>query len=89
MKTVKELYSKEESGIFHLGIREKLSRHDFALEIADSLNLNKNLIKPSKLDDFKRIAKRPKDTSLNSGKISRIIDITPLKEALKELSSTD
>lgn len=89
VKAIKELYNKKESGIFHLGIRERLSRYDFALEIADSLNRDKSLIKPSKLDDFKRIAKRPKDTSLNSGKISKIIDITPLKEALKELSSTD
>lgn len=62
------LLTKEVSGIFHLGGKERLSRFEFAQQMATHFGLDKNLIIPSLQKDVKMPAKRPADVSLNSNK---------------------
>ena len=63
------------SGLFHYGTDESISRLAFSRLIAEKFNLNNDLIIPTKTDDINFIAKRPKNTSLLSDKISELVDV--------------
>ena len=62
------LLEKNQSGIFHLGGRERISRFDFAQKMAEVFFLPKALIIPSLQKDVQMPAKRPADVSLVSSK---------------------
>lgn len=59
---------KKVKGILHLGGKEKTSRYDFGLLLADIWQLPQELIKPGKQADVVMVAKRSPDTSLDSSK---------------------
>jgi len=59
---------KNQGGIFHLGGRERISRFDFAIRMAEVFGLPKELIIPSLQKDVQMPAKRPADVSLVSEK---------------------
>ncbi|MEM8718924.1 MAG: NAD(P)-dependent oxidoreductase [Cyanobacteria bacterium P01_G01_bin.39] len=59
---------KQVSGILHLGGKERISRYDFGLLLADILKLPSDLIKPGKQADVDMVAPRSPDTSLDSSK---------------------
>ncbi|MCC0176667.1 NAD(P)-dependent oxidoreductase [Waterburya agarophytonicola K14] len=59
---------QEIKGILHLGGKERISRYQFGLLLADILSLPKELIKPGKQADVKMVAKRSPDTSLDNSK---------------------
>ena len=62
------LLEKKANGIFHLGGKERLSRFEFATQMATHFGLDKNLIIPSLQKEVQMPAKRPTDVSLNSNK---------------------
>ncbi len=86
-KAVEVLVEKEAKGIFHLASKEHFSRFEFVNIIADAFNFDKTAIKPVKLDDFKMLAKRPKNTFLNTDKISEFYEIKPIKENLEKIKN--
>ncbi|MGL5133578.1 MAG: sugar nucleotide-binding protein, partial [Planktothrix sp.] len=55
-------------GILHLGGKERISRYEFGLLMADILDLPKHLIQPCSQSDIKMFAPRPPDVSLDSSK---------------------
>ena len=55
-------------GILHLGGKDRISRYDFGLLLADILQVSPDLIKPIKHKDVEMIAPRSPDTSLDSSK---------------------
>lgn len=59
---------KQLRGILHLGGKEKISRYDFGLLLANILNLSPALIKPTRQADLTMIAPRSPDTALDSSK---------------------
>ena len=59
---------KEVKGILHLGGKERISRYEFGLLLADILNCDRSLIEPGKQQDVKMPAPRSPDTSLDSSK---------------------
>ncbi|GAB4531963.1 MAG: SDR family oxidoreductase [Pleurocapsa sp.] len=59
---------KEFKGILHLGGKERISRYDFGLLLADILKISPTLIKPGKQKDVIFAAPRSPDTSLDSSK---------------------
>ncbi|MEM7758773.1 MAG: NAD(P)-dependent oxidoreductase [Cyanobacteria bacterium P01_A01_bin.40] len=59
---------KQVSGILHLGGKERISRYDFGLLLAEILELPAALIKPGKQADVEMVAPRSPDTSLDSSK---------------------
>ncbi len=66
-------------GIFHTSGCERISRFDFACRIAEKFDLDCRLIKPIKMSDLKAwIAKRPRDSSLNTSKIQSVLVTKPL-----------
>jgi len=66
------LLEKEVNGIWHLGGKERLSRYEFAVQMAKELNLDTSLINPVLQKDIKMAAARPADVSLDSGKAIKL-----------------
>lgn len=67
------------TGLFHMAGASRVSRHEFAVELAKIFGLNESLIKPTRMSEFSWRAKRPRDSSLNVSKAYSILDIKPLK----------
>jgi dTDP-4-dehydrorhamnose reductase len=66
-------------GLYHASGIERISRYDFAIQIARTFHLDPSLIKPTKMSQLTTwIAKRPKDSSLNTGKIQKHLKTKPL-----------
>lgn len=63
---IKALENKT-TGIMHLA-GERLSRYDFATALAKVLKVNEALVKPISIHDAKLIAKRPRDSSLDTSR---------------------
>ena len=59
---------KQVRGVLHLGGKERISRYDFGLLLADILQLSPDSIKPGKQADVVMVAPRSPDTSLDSSK---------------------
>ncbi|MCK5268848.1 MAG: aminotransferase class I/II-fold pyridoxal phosphate-dependent enzyme, partial [Spirochaetes bacterium] len=62
-------------GIYNCTSSTSMSKYEFVSEIAGRLGLEKGLIKPISIDDFKFRAKRSKNLNLNTGKLARDLDI--------------
>ncbi len=59
---------KQVQGILHLGGKERISRYNFGLLLADIWQFPTELIKPCKQEDIVMVAPRSPDTSLDSSK---------------------
>jgi len=75
------------SGLYHLAGAERFSRFGFAVKLAETFELNRNLIKEAKMSDMNWIAKRPIDSSLDVSKAMKDFKVKPMKlgEALSVL----
>ncbi|MBW9220546.1 dTDP-4-dehydrorhamnose reductase [Methanothermococcus sp. SCGC AD-155-N22] len=82
-----KIYEKGIRGLYHFGGGEKVSRYEFTLKVAEVFGYDKELIKPVKSSELRWKAKRPRDTSLNSSKIQKSLNIRlkNLEESLKDL----
>lgn len=83
------LVEKEVTGIWHLGGIERIARYDFAVKMAEALQLPTPTIYPSLRKDVVLPAARPEDVSLNSAK-AFALGYSPksIEEELKRLLST-
>ena len=72
-----EISQKKIEGIIHVSGATKISRFDFASLIVEKLNLDKNLLKPIKMDEINFKAQRPKDSSLDVSKATSILSEKP------------
>jgi dTDP-4-dehydrorhamnose reductase len=74
-----ETVQKDLKGLYHASGSERISRYEFAKQIAKIFNLNQSLIKPIKMSQLTAwVAKRPKDSSLNTEKIQKQLKTKPL-----------
>jgi len=83
-----EVGSRGLQGIYHTSGCERISRYDFARKIAEVFRLDASLINPVKMGELKAwIAKRPRDSSLNTQKAQGKLRIKPLNinEGLRKL----
>lgn len=84
------LIKKEAKGIYHFCQPPSTNWYDFALKIKEFLNLN-NKIEPVLSEEYKALAKRPKNSVLSTKKIVKEFNYNipsweeSLKEYLKEL----
>lgn len=62
-----------EKGILHLSGNEIISKYEFALKIANTFNLNRNLINKGSLNDIDLTASRPLNTSLSNEKANKLL----------------
>jgi len=78
------------TGVYHTAGAEKVSRYEFAVNIADMFELDKSLITPVKMSELNVWqAKRPRDSSLCIDKLRGMAGVQPLPldEALKILKN--
>jgi dTDP-4-dehydrorhamnose reductase len=82
-----EACEKRLNGIYHIAGASRISRYDFAVRLAEKLNLDKNLIKKTQTKDMQWKAPRPRDSSLNTLKAQNTLKTKPmsLDEALIRL----
>jgi len=76
------------TGILHVA-GERLSRYEFATELASVLGVERDLIKPKHIEEVKLIAPRPRDSSLDTTKAKELgLALPSLKDCLEDMVST-
>lgn len=78
-KMLIEVAERKTTGTIHLAGATRLSRYEFAEIIVDKLNLDKTLLKPTKITEMSWKAQRPQDSSLDVSKANQILDNKPQK----------
>ncbi len=68
------LQEKNASGIFHVCSNAAWSRYDIAILLANKLKTNLNLLKKISLDELNETFKRPKNTSMNNSKLTKLLN---------------
>jgi dTDP-4-dehydrorhamnose reductase len=81
---VDRLLAGSESGLYHLGGPERLSRHALGLRVARRLGLSVDLVEPIMQADLPLAAPRPADVSLDSSRAARDLGwhAQPLDDAI-------
>jgi dTDP-4-dehydrorhamnose reductase len=74
-----EIIERKLTGTFHLSGATRINRYDFAKLIAQTFNLDTNLMNPNTSAEFSWAAKRPKDSSLNTAKAQQTLKNKPLQ----------
>jgi dTDP-4-dehydrorhamnose reductase len=72
-----EVAIRQISGILHLAGATRISRFDLAERVAEKLDLEKNLLQPTKILDMNWTAQRPHDSSLDVSLAKEILDEKP------------
>jgi dTDP-4-dehydrorhamnose reductase len=72
-KMLIEIATRQITGIIHVAGATRISRFQLAEMIADKLNLDKTLLKPTKLEEMNWKAPRPKDSSLDVSLANEIL----------------
>ena len=71
-----ELVGANATGVFHVAGADRLSKYEFALNLAEIFDLPDRNISPISVDQFKFEAPRPKNMSLCSDKVESLIEMT-------------
>jgi len=74
-ESVKLLIVLNSEGLFHYGGADFISRHQFALKIAVTYNLDQSLIKKISTEELGQLAKRPLKSGLTTNKIEETVGI--------------
>lgn len=84
-----EISEKRITGILHTAGATRVSRCQYALNLAEIFKLRKDLVKPTKMNEIQWKAQRPKDSSLNINKAATLLDQKPLElfEALETMQN--
>jgi dTDP-4-dehydrorhamnose reductase len=80
------------NGLYHASGSERISRYEFAKQIGESFQLDSSLIKPIRMSQLVAwIARRPRDSSLSTGKIRKQLGTRPLNitEGLSRMETED
>ncbi len=91
VKIVHKLLEINESGIFHVFGKEKISKYDFGIKLANIFNLNSSLIKPISIKERIDLVKRPSDMSLANSRLEslNLNNISSLEKQLYELKKNE
>jgi len=86
-RIILELLARRCEGLFHVGGKGRLSRYEFALKVAETFNFPHKKILPVPFEPFSQFARRPKDSSLDGGKVERKlgIQLPKVEDGLKRL----
>ena len=74
-ESIKLLIVLNSEGLFHYGGADFISRHQFALKIAVTYNLDQSLIKKISTEELDQLAKRPLQSGLTTNKIEETVGI--------------
>ncbi len=68
------MYRRNLNGIYHVAGSERCSKYDFGREVARTFGLDTDLIQPSSINEARLRAHRPKDPSLDTTRVSGLVD---------------
>ncbi|MBI3954325.1 MAG: SDR family oxidoreductase [Chloroflexi bacterium] len=68
-----ELVERGTAGVFHVAGGERLSKYEFGLKLAETFGYPSGRIRPSSVDEFPFKAQRPKDMSLRTDAVTRLL----------------
>ena len=74
-ESIKLLIVLNSEGLFHYGGADFISRHQFALKVAETYNLDQSLIKKISTEELGQLAKRPLQSGLTTNKIEETVGI--------------
>jgi len=87
-QAITKIVEKRMTGILHVA-GERVSRYEFALRLTEILGVSKNLVKPVSMNEVKLVARRPRDSSLDTSKARNIgIELPSLNECLRDFIAT-
>jgi len=87
-KAIARIVERRIPGILHVA-GERVSRYEFALRLAEVLGVDRGLVKPVSMDEVKLVARRPRDSSLDTSKARGLgIELPPLEECLRDFAVT-
>ncbi|MEM3846675.1 MAG: SDR family oxidoreductase, partial [Candidatus Parvarchaeota archaeon] len=75
---VREIVDRDLSGIIHFSSKDRITRYDFGILVADIFNLEKTLIRETIMENMKWSARRPRDSSLNNEKAIKLFNNKPI-----------
>ncbi len=87
-EAILEMIQKNLDGLYHTAGSERITRFDFAIQVAKNFDLDSSLIKPVRMSELKAwVAKRPRDSSLGIDKIQKQIKtkLLDVNDALKRM----
>lgn len=73
-----EILKEKTTGTFHLAGATRISRYEFAKDLAQTFNFDPNLIRPVSSKEIQWFARRPEDSSLNVEKATRTFRHRPM-----------
>jgi dTDP-4-dehydrorhamnose reductase len=84
-----EIIERKLTGIYHLSGATRISRFDFAKQLAETFSLDQSLVTPIASAEFPQPAKRPRDSSLDTAKAQKKIKNKPLQiyQALERMKT--
>ncbi len=75
-----EVIERRLTGVYHLSGATRINRFDFAKQLAIAFNLDTNMITPVTFAEMSTwVAKRPRDSSLNTAKAQQVLRNKPLE----------
>jgi dTDP-4-dehydrorhamnose reductase len=74
-----EAVEREVTGTYHFAGATRVDRYSFSKLIAETFELDASLITPTLSRRFSWVAKRPRDSSLNTSKAGQMFRNKPLK----------
>jgi len=90
-KIIFKIYENEMLGLYNVASKDYMNSYEIANTIADVFEFDQKLISKITTNElanqFKWIAKRPLNTSLNTEKISKKISLPSIKDSIKILKS--
>ncbi len=90
-EAIYEIANQDKNGIYHTSGCEAINRYDFTLKIAEAFNLDKNLVNPTTSAEFKQVAPRPANSSLDTSKVKKELGIQmeTCSESLERMAETE
>jgi dTDP-4-dehydrorhamnose reductase len=88
-EAILEMIQKNLNGLYHVAGSERITRFDFAIQVAKNFDLDSSLIKPVRMSELGAwVAKRPRDSSLRVDKIqkqikTKLLDVNNALERMK------
>jgi dTDP-4-dehydrorhamnose reductase len=83
-----QFLDKKETGLFHLGCKEKITKYQFALMVAEEFGFEKSLIQSGSYEETTIGLKRPKNTTLDYSKyMSHFNKEYSMTEGIKNLKA--
>jgi dTDP-4-dehydrorhamnose reductase len=71
------LMAKDATGIVHVAGRDRVSKHDFILRVAEAAGLSAAHVRRGSIAAVGLAADRPKEMSLDSGRAARLLGVPP------------